>query len=85
MSWYEYQPFRWVLENLTAKQIVNLVVGIFVFLILVGSYHVYLDTVRTIRIPEFLWFLKNYILLALIVFVFMILCSKDLKIILGEW
>jgi len=85
MSWYEYQPFRWVLENLSAKQIVNLIVGIFVILVLVCSYHVYLDTIRTIKIPEFLWFSKNYILLALIVFVFLILCSKDLKIILVEW
>lgn len=83
MSWYEYQPFRWVLENLTTKQIVNLVVGIFVILILVGSYHVYLDTVRTIRIPEFLWFSKNFIILSLIVFVFIVIFTLEFKIKLG--
>ena len=79
MSWYEYQPFRWVLENLTAKQIVNLIVGIFVILVLVGSYHVYLDTIRTIKIPEFLWFSKNFILLALIILVFMVIFTLEFK------
>jgi len=83
MSWYEYQPFRWILENLSVKQIVNLIVGIFIVLILFGSYYVYLDTIQTIKTPGFSWFLKNFILLAFIVFVFMVIFTLELKIKLG--
>jgi len=83
MSWYEYQPFRWILENLSVKQIVNLIVGIFIVLILFGSYHVYLDAIQTIKTPGFSWFLKNFILLAFIVFVFMVIFTLELKIKLG--
>jgi len=56
MVWYEHQPIRWILENLTAKQITALILGIILIGFFTGSYYVYLDTLQSIRNnPEYLW------------------------------
>ena len=74
MSWYEYQPFRWILENLSARQITNIIIAIVVISLLVGSYYVYLDFIQSVRNnPYFSRFLKNLgIFLILIIVVFLI-------------
>jgi len=65
MAWYERQPIRWILENLTSRQITTLILGIILISLFSGSYYVYLDTLQSIRNnPEYLWM----IIIALIIF-----------------
>lgn len=70
MDWYEHQPIRWVLENLTAKQITALIVGIILIGIFTGSYYVYLDALQSIRNnPEYLWMFKMLIITFVLFFI----------------
>ena len=46
--WYEHQPFRWILENLSSRQITDIIVGLFLIGLFLGSYYIYLDTVQSL-------------------------------------
>jgi len=84
MSWYEYQPFRWILENLSARQIINLLVTIVVISLLVGSYNVYLNAVQSIRNnPNFYWFLQNFGIVLIIILIFLFIFSIEFMFKIG--
>jgi len=78
MAWYDHQPFYWLLEKLTTRQIVNLIVGLFFIFLILGSYYVYLDTIESIRNnPLLLWVFRNVSILVLIVLIVFILLSWE--------
>jgi len=67
MAWYEHQPIRWILENLTARQITHLIMGTILVAFLTGSYYVYLDTLQAIRSnPDYLWMFQMIIIMFII-------------------
>jgi hypothetical protein len=80
MAWYEHQPFYWILNNLTTRQIVNLIVGLFFIFVILGSYYVYLDTAQYIKYnPLYLWVFRNVSILILMVIIFLFLLSMEVK------
>ncbi|MDI6826417.1 MAG: hypothetical protein QMD36_04485 [Candidatus Aenigmarchaeota archaeon] len=83
MSWYEHQPFSWILKNLTARQITNLILWLIVLIIFLSSYYVYIDAVQSIRNPTYLFIFKNITILAVVIFILMILLTFELHFFLG--
>ena len=72
--WYEYQSFRWILENLSPRQITNIIVGLFLIGLFLGSYHVYVDTVQSLENnPEYIWIFRNIIILLIVFFFFLVI------------
>jgi len=84
MTWYEHQPFLWILENLSTVQIMKLIAGIMLMTLLITSYYVYLDTIQSIRNnTQFFSHLRNFSIVLIVVFVFWLFCTFELTEILG--
>jgi len=84
MTWYEYQPFYWILKNLTARQITSLILAGFLVCLFIGSYYVYLDTVRSLQDnPFYLSIYKWAAIFVIILLALFFLLSFDLRFKLG--
>jgi hypothetical protein len=83
MVWYEHQPFHWILKNLSAKQITTLIFGGFLICLFLGSYHVHLDTVRSLQEnPIYLSIYKWFTISTIIIMILFFLLSTDLEVML---
>ena len=83
MSWHEHQPFHWILENLTERQITNLILGLIVLIIFLSSYYVYIDFIQSIKTPVYVWLFKNITLLGAIVLILMVFMTFELRVFFG--
>jgi hypothetical protein len=80
MAWYEHQPFYWILKNLTAREITNLILGVIIITLLIGSYYVYIDTIQCLKNnPLYVWLFKNVVILIIIILIFLILLTFELN------
>jgi len=83
MTWYEHRPFRWILENLTERQITNLILGLILLIIFLSSYYVYIDFIQSIKTQEYVWVFKNITILGAIIFILMVLMTFELRVFFG--
>ena len=84
MTWYEHQPFYWVLKNFTAKQITTLIFAGFLACLFLGTDYVHLDTVKSLQDkPIYLSIYKRVAIFVIVLFVLFFLLSFDLGFKLG--
>jgi len=72
MSWHEHQPFYWILKNLTERQITNLILGLIIVIIFLGSYYIYIDTINSLKNAKYALVFNIIVILASISFIFII-------------